>query len=88
MAFLPVRCVVLRSSMMQTEWKYLPKSRAFRAALGCCALVLGLCFSAALTTSAQATPTTITGFPVDLGHPSNLEHLFVSPDGTVWFTDR
>ncbi|MGN6217376.1 MAG: Vgb family protein [Solirubrobacterales bacterium] len=30
----------------------------------------------------------ITEFPVDLGHQSNLEHLLVGPDGTVWFADH
>jgi streptogramin lyase len=42
---------------------------------------------AALPASASAVPTTITEFPVDVGHPVNLEGLVVGSDGNVWFQD-
>lgn len=48
------------------------------------ALLAGISFAA----KADAAPTAITEFPVDVGHSSDLEHLVVGPDGNVWFRNR
>ena len=47
------------------------------------ALLLAVIFAA----SAQAAPTSIAEYPIDAGHPTNIDHLAVSADGTVWFAD-
>jgi virginiamycin B lyase len=41
----------------------------------------------ALASSASAAPTAITEYPIDVGHPTGIEHLLVAPDGSVWFSD-
>jgi streptogramin lyase len=60
-------------------------SRWIRDALRVVALFV--CVSAALASPAQATPTSIVEFPVDVGHQTNIEHLVVGTTGTAWFGD-
>jgi streptogramin lyase len=37
--------------------------------------------------SAQAAPTSITEHPIEVGHSTNIDHIAVGADGTVWFAD-
>jgi streptogramin lyase len=41
----------------------------------------------AFTASAQAAPTSIMEYPVEVGHSTNIDHITAGPDGTVWFAD-
>jgi streptogramin lyase len=36
---------------------------------------------------ALAAPTSITEYPIEVGHGTNIDHLSVGADGTVWFAD-
>lgn len=51
------------------------------------ATVAALCACAAFPAGALGAPTTITEFPVDVGHPADLEGLAVGSDGNVWFNE-
>jgi streptogramin lyase len=37
--------------------------------------------------SAHAAPTSVTEYPVEVGHSTNLDQMAVGADGTVWFAD-
>jgi streptogramin lyase len=37
--------------------------------------------------SAHAAPTSVTEYPVEVGHSTNIDHIAVGADGTVWFAD-
>jgi streptogramin lyase len=63
------------------------RSRRVQVALAVVAAALYVC--AALPAGATgAAPTAITEFPVDVGHPVDLEGLVVGPDGNIWFQEH
>jgi virginiamycin B lyase len=59
--------------------------KAFRGAR--CCVVIAVSLVVAFAASAHAAPTSITEYPVEVGHSTNIEHITVGPDGTVWFAD-
>jgi virginiamycin B lyase len=63
----------------------LARRRGVRVAYRCGRLALVLV--TVLAGTARATPTKITEFPVEVGHPTNIDHLAADPNGTVWFAD-
>jgi streptogramin lyase len=73
--------------IVQAGVKYFSGRFARRAGAVIVSLAVTLFASTALAASAEAAPTTITEFPVEVGHPSNLEALFVGSNGNVWFND-
>jgi virginiamycin B lyase len=56
-----------------------------RVRLALAVVAAALCAGAGLPAGASGAPTSITEFPVDFGHQSNLEGLVVAPDGNIWF---
>lgn len=59
--------------------------RRFHDASRC--IVLAIVIAATFAASTQAAPTSITEYPIEVGHPTNIDHIAVGADGTVWFAD-
>jgi streptogramin lyase len=63
------------------------ETRAGDFRYACLSVVFAVLLAMVSAASAQAAPTSITGYPVEAGHPTNIDHLAVGPNGTVWFAD-
>src|SRR3954469_1249336 len=64
-----------------------PATRAKGIRGACRCVVLAVSLLVAFTASAQAAPTSIMEYPVEVGHSTNIDHITAGPDGTVWFAD-
>jgi streptogramin lyase len=53
----------------------------------CRCVVLAVLLAVIFAAPAQAAPTSITEYPVEVGHSTNIDHIAVGADGTVWFAD-
>jgi virginiamycin B lyase len=53
----------------------------------CRCVVLAVLLAVMFAASAQAAPTSITEYPIEVGHATNIDHIAVGADGTVWFAD-
>lgn len=50
-------------------------------------VVFAVSLAVMFAASAQAAPTSITEYPVEVGHSTNIDHLSVGADDTVWYAD-
>jgi streptogramin lyase len=53
----------------------------------CRCVVLAVLLAVMFAASAQAAPTSITEYPIEVGHSTNIDHIAVGADGTAWFAD-
>ena len=64
-----------------------PPALSTRVALTAILSVLAVLASLTAASRADAAPTLITEYPIEVGHGTNIDHLSVGADGTVWFAD-
>src|SRR5881394_2030342 len=53
----------------------------------CRCVVLAVLMTVVFAASARAAPTSVTEYPVEVGHSTDIDHIAVGADGTVWFAD-
>lgn len=53
----------------------------------CRCVALAVLLVVMFAASAQAAPTSITEYPVEVGHSTDIDHMAVGADGTIWFAD-
>lgn len=64
-----------------------PATRVKGVRDACRCVVFAVLLAVIFAASAQAAPTSITEYPIEVGHSTNIDHIAVGADGKVWFAD-